>query len=69
WSGIALDEFTHLKRWLAQVRTRPAVIRGLQHPPLKVKLDALSEENQQAADQFVAGARAILQTGRASQGA
>jgi glutathione S-transferase/GST-like protein len=69
WSGIALDEFTHLKRWLAQIRTRPAVIRGLQHPPLKMKLDVTSDENQQAADQFVAGARAILQTGRASQGA
>jgi glutathione S-transferase/GST-like protein len=69
WSGIALDDFSHLQRWLEQIKTRPAVVRGLQRPPLKMKLDADSAENQQAADQFVAGARAILQTGRMAEGA
>ncbi len=69
WSGVALDEFTHLRRWLEQIGKRPAVIRGLHRPALKMKLDVTSEENQAAADQFVAGARAILQTGRTSPGA
>jgi hypothetical protein len=36
---------------------------------MKMKLDVSSEDNQKAADEFVAGARAILQTGRAGQGA
>jgi glutathione S-transferase/GST-like protein len=69
WSGVALDDFGHLRRWLEQIRARPAVQRGLERPPLKMRLDADTEENQQAADQFVAGARAILQTGRTGQGA
>ena len=68
WSGVPLDGFGHLRRWLEQIRTRPAVVRGLQRPPLKMQLDLSSEENQKAADEFVAGARAILQTGRAGQG-
>jgi hypothetical protein len=34
-----------------------------------MKLDADSDQNKQAADEFVAGARAILQTGRTGQGA
>ena len=69
WSGVALDDFGHLRRWLEQIRARPAVQRGLERPPLKMRLDADTEENRQAADQFVAGARAILQTGRTCQGA
>ena len=64
WSGVPLDDFPNLRRWLEQIRARPAVERGLQRPPLKMKLDVSSEDNQKAADEFVAGARAILQTGR-----
>jgi glutathione S-transferase/GST-like protein len=69
WSGVPLDDFPNLRRWLEQIRSRPAVQRGLQRPPLKMKLDVSSEDNQKAADEFVAGARAILQTGRAAEGA
>jgi glutathione S-transferase/GST-like protein len=69
WSGVALDDFHHLRRWLEQIRSRPAVTRGLQRPPMKMKLDSDSKENRDAADQFVAGARAILQTGRPVEGA
>ena len=64
WSGVSLEEFPNVRRWLEQIRARPAVERGLQRPPLKMKLDVSSEDNQKAADDFVAGARAILQTGR-----
>ena len=69
WSGVPIDDFPHLRRWLEQIRTRPAVLRGLQRPPLKMKLDVTSEDNQAAADRFVAGARAILETGRSAKGA
>jgi glutathione S-transferase/GST-like protein len=68
WSGVPLDDFSHLRRWVEQIRERPAVQRGLQRPPLKMKLDADSAANQKAADEFVSGARAILQTGRAGEG-
>jgi glutathione S-transferase/GST-like protein len=69
WSGVSLDDFPHLRRWLEQIRMRPAVERGLQRPPLKMKLDVSSSGSDEAAEQFVAGARAILQTGRTGQGA
>jgi glutathione S-transferase/GST-like protein len=69
WSGISLNEFHHLRRWFEQIRTRPAVTRGLQRPPMKMKIGSDSKENQDAADQFVATAREILQTGRAGKGA
>jgi glutathione S-transferase/GST-like protein len=69
WSGVPLDDFSHLRRWVEQIRVRPAVERGLQRPPLKMKLDADSAANQKAADDFVTGARAILLTGRAGEGA
>jgi glutathione S-transferase/GST-like protein len=69
WSGVSLDDFSHLRRWLQQIGERPAVKRGLERPPLKMKFDANTAENKQAADQFVAGARSILQTGNPAKGA
>jgi glutathione S-transferase/GST-like protein len=69
WSGVPLDDFSHLRRWSEQVGARSAVKRGLERPPLKMKLDSNTRENQQAADRFVAGARAILQTGSTTKGA
>ena len=32
WSGIAIDEFENLKRWLDQLEARPALIRGAAVP-------------------------------------
>lgn len=61
WSGVPIDDFAHLRRWLATIRARPAVQRGLERPPAKLKLDEdLSEADLQ---RFVQGARAIVETG------
>lgn len=62
WSGVPIDDFAHLRRWLATIRARPAVQRGLERPPSKLKLDEdVSEADLQ---RFVQGARAIVETGR-----
>ena len=33
WSGVTIDELTHLARWLALIGARPAVIKGRAVPP------------------------------------
>jgi GST-like protein len=32
WASVSLDEFPHLKRWLAQLEARPALARGAAIP-------------------------------------
>ena len=39
WSGVSIDDLPNLKRWLAEVSARPAVIRGLNNPPAQVQPD------------------------------
>lgn len=62
WSGVPIDDFAHLRRWLATIRARPAVQRGLERPPSQLKLD----ENVDEADvaRFVQGARSMVETGK-----
>ncbi|QXC55822.1 glutathione S-transferase N-terminal domain-containing protein [Vibrio mimicus] len=33
WSGISIDGLTHLQRWMNNISTRPAVVKGLTVPP------------------------------------
>jgi glutathione S-transferase/GST-like protein len=61
WSGIDVAGLPHLDRWMKQIRSRDAVVRGLAVPPSKLDLAASSEEEVR---QFVAGARKIVETGR-----
>ncbi|PHR92367.1 MAG: glutathione S-transferase [Robiginitomaculum sp.] len=47
WSGVEIDPFPHLQRWLAQISERPAVIAGLNVPynlEERMKAQANSEE-------------------------
>jgi glutathione S-transferase/GST-like protein len=62
WSGVPIDDFAHLRRWLAAIRARPAVQRGLEQPPSPLKLDA--ELDEADLQRFVQGARAIVETGQ-----
>lgn len=62
WSGVAIDDFAHLRRWLAEIRARPAVQRGLERPPSKLKLD--EDASEADLERFVQGARAIVETGK-----
>lgn len=36
WSGVAVDEFIHLQRWIEQIYARPAAIKGIDIP---IKID------------------------------
>lgn len=38
WSGVALDDLPHLKRWRDALRQRPATQRGIEQPPSTVDL-------------------------------
>lgn len=49
WSGVALDPYPHLTRWVAAMRARPAVERGMNVP-----------EPPRSPDDVVATARSIL---------
>ena len=40
WSGVSVDEFPHLRRWLASIRARPAVQRGIVMPPSDIDLES-----------------------------
>ncbi|KAB2639996.1 MAG: glutathione S-transferase [Verrucomicrobia bacterium] len=44
WSGVGIEEFPHLKRWLAEIRARPAVQRGIAMPASEINLDGPEDE-------------------------
>jgi GSH-dependent disulfide-bond oxidoreductase len=61
WSGVPVDDLPHLQRWLAAIRARPAVARGILAPPSERDL----EKNMDAfADKFAAEVRGMLETGQ-----
>ncbi len=59
WSGVPLDDFPHLGRWLARIGERPAVQRGLLQPREAIPVDTLDDEEAQ--DRFVAAARNFVE--------
>ncbi|MFZ5609164.1 MAG: glutathione S-transferase family protein [Pseudomonadota bacterium] len=61
WSGVKIDEFTHLKRWLAAVDARPAVQRGVKVPNDPIARLRREKEGAQA---FAEAARAIVEMGK-----
>jgi glutathione S-transferase/GST-like protein len=58
WSGVSLDPFPHLARWVEHLAARPACMRGIEIPPRTAKI-----ENEKDAEQLIAAARKILETG------
>jgi len=64
WSGVAIDDLPHLKRWRDQIRARPAVQRGIAQPPSS--LDARVDDAAKA-QAFVEGARKMLEQGQSKQ--
>jgi len=58
WSGVSLEGLPHLERWMRQLAARPACQRGIEVPrPVRI-------EEGQGAEQFVAEARKMVETGR-----
>ena len=58
WSGVEVEEFEHLQRWIKQIAERPACDRGVKVP---IDLDVLLKGgNGDAAKDFAKNARAIV---------
>ena len=62
WSGLDIADLPHLQRWLAKIRSRPAVQRGIQVPSSPIDRNVAEEE----ADRFIAEARKMVETGRST---
>jgi len=60
WSGVEIDDLPHLQRWLATIRSRPAVAKGMTIPPSALDRDA----SDQQAQQFAAEVRQMVELGR-----
>jgi GST-like protein len=60
WSGVALDGLPHLQRWLDQIRSRPAVQKGILSPPSSVDID----DKEESARQFSEAALRMVETGQ-----
>jgi GSH-dependent disulfide-bond oxidoreductase len=56
WSGVPIEDFVHLQRWVAQMASRPAVQRGLERP---VSLRTAKPGNER---HFAEAARNIVST-------
>jgi glutathione S-transferase/GST-like protein len=61
WSGVAIDDLPHLKRWVDQIRARPAVQRGIEQPPSSVEVRSGDAEAER---KFVEAARKMVETGK-----
>jgi GST-like protein len=65
WSGVSTDGLPHLQRWLAAIRQRPAVQKGLQMPPSE--RDLTTADRVEDAEKFAAGVRGMIETGQSRQ--
>ena len=58
WSGVSIEPFPHLARWVAQLAARPACQRGIEIPPRTMRI-----EDPEDTEELIASARKILETG------
>jgi len=59
WSGVSIDGLAHLRRWMEEMKKRPACQKGIEVP---FKLPNLAEDaSAEEAEEFAKGARALLQ--------
>lgn len=61
WSGVEVDDLPHLQRWLAAIRARPAVQKGIESPPSKMDL---ARDGEERAKQFSESARTMVEMGQ-----
>ena len=64
WSGIDIDDLPYLGRWRDQIRSRPAVQKGITAPPSAMDRDADDEQAQK----FAAEARRMVEMGQSRAG-
>jgi len=61
WSGVEVDDLPHLQRWLAVIRARPAVQKGIEMPPSKMDL---TRDGEDEAKKFAEQARNLVEMGQ-----
>lgn len=61
WSGVALDGFDHLTRWVEAIAARPAAQKGIMVPEDAGRI--LRETDPDAAKTFIEAARKLVVTG------
>lgn len=59
WSGVSIDGLENLQRWMDVMRDQPGMAKGIEVPFNLEKL--LKQNNEKAADDFVASAQKTLQ--------
>jgi GSH-dependent disulfide-bond oxidoreductase len=64
WSGVDVDDLPHLQRWLAAIRARPAVQKGIEMPPSKMDL---TRDGEAKAKEFSEQARTMVEMGQSRQ--
>jgi glutathione S-transferase/GST-like protein len=64
WSGVDVEDLPHLQRWLAVIRARPAVQKGIESPPSKMDL---TRDGEDKAKQFAEQARTMVEMGQSRQ--
>ena len=65
WSGVAVDDMPHLKRWLDAIRERPAVLAGIEKPPSAINL---TEDGDEKAKAFAKEAGKLVEVGQSKAG-
>ena len=61
WSGVEVDDLPHLQRWLAAIRARPAVQKGIAMPPSRMDL---TRDGEEQAKKFSEQARTMVEMGQ-----
>ncbi|WP_417469109.1 glutathione S-transferase family protein [Maricaulis sp.] len=63
WSGVELEPFTHVQRWIDQIAQRPAAATGIRVPYDLAEMLAKNKGAESAAATFAKNARSIVNTG------
>ena len=58
WSGVSVDGLDNLQRWIAEIRARPAVQRGIYVPRREEALESLNEDKS---EKLIGEVRSFLQ--------
>ncbi|WP_417490585.1 glutathione S-transferase family protein [Maricaulis sp.] len=63
WSGVELEPFTHVQRWIDRIAQRPAAAAGIRVPYDLAEMLAKNKGAESAAETFAKNARSIVNTG------
>tara|TARA_R110000868_G_scaffold375440_3_gene639979 strand:+ start:14386 stop:15096 length:711 start_codon:yes stop_codon:yes gene_type:complete len=63
WSGVDLEPFEHLQRWIKQIGERPAAIAGIKVPYDLAEMMSKSKSDERRSETFAKNARTIVNTG------